>query len=78
MEQEVNSKKDVLLDYTFVLDASGSMHREIPEVLEELNRQIRELKLKFKETLRPCRTQYGFGPFHSFCNLKFLNRCPYF
>ena len=55
MEQEVNSKKDVLLDYTFVLDASGSMHREIPEVLEELNGQIRELKLKFKETLRPCR-----------------------
>ena len=29
--------------------------REIPEVLEELNRQIRDLKLKFKETLRPCR-----------------------
>ena len=55
MEQEMNSKKDVLLDYTFVLDASGSMHREIPEVLEELNRQIRELKLKFQETLRPCR-----------------------
>ena len=43
MEQKVNLKKDVLLDYTFVLDASGSMHREIPEVLEELNRQIREL-----------------------------------
>jgi uncharacterized protein YegL len=55
MEQEVNSKKDVLLDYTFVLDASGSMRAEIPEVLEELNRQIRELKLKFEETLRPCR-----------------------
>ena len=55
MEQEMNSKKNVLLDYTFVLDASGSMCREIPEVLEELNRQIRELKLKFAETLRPCR-----------------------
>ena len=56
MEQEVNLKKDVLLDYTFVLDASGSMRGEIPEVLEELNRQIRELKLKFEETRRPCRT----------------------
>ena len=53
--ENVNLKKDVLLDYTFVLDASGSMSREISEVLDELNRQLKELKLKFEETARPCR-----------------------
>jgi len=54
MEQDVNVKKDVLLDYTFVVDASGSMSREVPEVLEELNGQLKELKLKYLETKRPC------------------------
>lgn len=54
MEQP-NNKQDVLLDYTFVLDASGSMRSDIPEVLEEVNKQIRELKEKFEETQRPCR-----------------------
>ena len=53
--ENVNLKKDVLLDYTFVLDASGSMSGEISEVLDELNRQLKELKLKFEETARPCR-----------------------
>ena len=53
--KEQKLKKDVLLDYTFVLDASGSMSGEISEVLDELNRQIRDLKLKFEETERPCR-----------------------
>ena len=48
-------KKDVLLDYTFVLDASGSMSGEISEVLDELNRQLNELKEKYAETERPCR-----------------------
>ena len=55
MEQNVNLKKDVLLDYTFVLDASGSMSREVPEVLDELNRQLIELKEKYEQTERPCR-----------------------
>ena len=55
MEQNVNLKKDVLLDYTFVLDASGSMSREVPEVLDELNRQLVELKEKYEQTERPCR-----------------------
>ena len=55
MEQDVNLKKDVLLDYTFVLDASGSMSREVPEVLDELNRQLVELKEKYEQTERPCR-----------------------
>ena len=48
-------KKNVLLDYTFVLDASGSMSTEIAEVLDEVNRQIRELKSKYEESERPCR-----------------------
>ena len=48
-------KKDVLLDYTFVLDASGSMSGEISEVLDELNRQLKDLKVKWLETSRPCR-----------------------
>ena len=55
MEQDVNLKKDVLLDYTFVLDASGSMSREVPEVLDELNRPLVELKEKYEQTERPCR-----------------------
>lgn len=55
MEQNVNLKKDVLLDYTFVLDASGSMSGEISEVLDELNRQLVELKEKYEQTERPCR-----------------------
>ena len=55
MEQNVNLKKDVLLDYTFVLDASGSMSGEISEVLDELNRQLIELKEKYEQTERPCR-----------------------
>ena len=55
MEQDVNLKKDVLLDYTFVVDASGSMSTEVPEILEELNGQLKELKLKYLETKRPCR-----------------------
>ena len=55
MEQNVNFKKDVLLDYTFVLDASGSMSGEISEVLDELNRQLVELKEKYEQTERPCR-----------------------
>ena len=48
-------KKDVLLDYTFVLDASGSMSGEISEVLDELNRQLKDLKAKWLDTSRPCR-----------------------
>lgn len=40
MEQNVNLKKDVLLEYTFVLDTSGSMSGEISGVLDELNRQL--------------------------------------
>ena len=48
-------KKDVLLDYTFVLDASGSMSGEISEVLDELNRQLKDLKVKWLDTSRPCR-----------------------
>ena len=52
-EQEL--KKNVLLDYTFVLDASGSMSGEIAEVLDEVNRQIWELKSKYEESERPCR-----------------------
>lgn len=48
-------KENVLLDYTFVLDASGSMQHEISEVLAEANKQLTELKEKFKETGRPCR-----------------------
>ena len=55
MEQDVNLKKDVLLDYTFVLDASGSMSLDVPEVLDELNRQLVELKEKYEQTERPCR-----------------------
>ena len=55
MEQNVNLKKDGLLDYTFVLDASGSMSGEISEVLDELNRQLVELKEKYEQTERPCR-----------------------
>ena len=55
MEQNVDLKKDVLLDYTFVLDASGSMSGEISEVLDELNRQLVELKEKYEQTERPCR-----------------------
>ena len=53
--KEQKLKKNVLLDYTFVLDASGSMSGEIPEVLDEVNRQIRELKSKYEESERPCR-----------------------
>lgn len=45
----------VLLDYTFVLDASGSMSADVPEVLSELNEQLLELKQKYEETSRPCR-----------------------
>ena len=53
--KEQKLKKNVLLDYTFVLDASGSMSGEIAEVLDEVNRQIRELKSKYEESERPCR-----------------------
>jgi len=53
--KEQKLKKNVLLDYTFVLDASGSMSGEIAEVLDEVNRQIRELKSKYEEIERPCR-----------------------
>ena len=53
--KEQKLKKNVLLDYTFVLDASGSMSTEIAEVLDEVNRQIRELKSKYEESERPCR-----------------------
>ena len=38
----------VLLDYTFVLDASGSMSADVPEVLSELNEQLLELKRKYE------------------------------
>ena len=55
MEQNVNLKKDVLLEYTFVLDTSGSMSGEISGVLNELNRQLVELKEKYEQTERPCR-----------------------
>ncbi len=49
-----NDGKTTLLDYTFVLDASGSMSGDIAEVLEETNLQIRELKKLHEETKRPC------------------------
>lgn len=48
-------KKDVLLDYTFVLDASSSMVGDIPEVLVEVNKQLMALKKTFELTGRPCR-----------------------
>lgn len=48
-------EKQRLLDYTFVLDASGSMARDIPEVRAELNAQLEALKMSFKENQRPCR-----------------------
>jgi uncharacterized protein YegL len=50
-----NNKKDVLLDYTFVLDASGSMQSDIDEVREELNAQVAQLQRDFESTGRPCR-----------------------
>ncbi len=54
MENQVDKRK-VLLDYTFVLDASGSMAGDRKEVFGELNIQLQTLKDKFAETGRPCR-----------------------
>lgn len=53
---KVQEKKDnVLLDYTFVLDGSGSMRHDIDEVLCEVNQQLQDLKDKQEELGRPCR-----------------------
>ncbi|MEY3051241.1 MAG: hypothetical protein RLY31_1026 [Bacteroidota bacterium] len=50
-----HDKNTLLLDYTFVLDASGSMSSDSKEVLGELNQQLQTLKDKYAETRRPCR-----------------------
>lgn len=51
----IEKKNNVLLDYTFVLDASGSMFHDIDEVLCEVNQQLQDLKDKQEELGRPCR-----------------------
>ncbi len=51
MYTNFNSK---MLDYTFILDASGSMENKIREVRTELNRQLKELKKAHKALGRPC------------------------
>lgn len=51
----IEKKNNVLLDYTFVLDASGSMSHDIDEVLCEVNQQLQDLKQKQEELGRPCR-----------------------